>query len=70
MLILSRKAGEVVHIGDKIKVSIMKLAGGRVRLGIEAPEDVRILRGELDGWLATSLDESNRCPSMGDLARN
>ena len=48
MLVLSRKAGQDLVIGDNIRVTINKISGNRVTLGIEAPEDVRIVRGELE----------------------
>ena len=47
MLVLSRKLGEKLVIGDNITVVISRVAGNRVTLGIEAPADVRIVRGEL-----------------------
>ena len=47
MLVVSRKQGESIEIGDNIKVVLMRMGGGRVRLGIEAPADVPILRSEL-----------------------
>jgi len=47
MLVLSRKVGERLVIGDNITVVINRIAGNRVTLGIEAPGDVRIVRGEL-----------------------
>ena len=47
MLVLSRKIGEKLVIGDNITVVVSRLAGNRVTLGIEAPADVRIVRGEL-----------------------
>jgi carbon storage regulator len=47
MLILSRKVGEKIIIGDGITVVVSRVAGDRVTLGFEAPPDVRILRGEL-----------------------
>ncbi len=47
MLILQRKAGESVAIGDEIEVSILSVEAGRVRLAIQAPRDVSILRSEL-----------------------
>ena len=47
MLVLSRKIGEKLVIGDNITVVISRVAGNRVTLGIEAPNDVRIVRGEL-----------------------
>ena len=47
MLVLSRKIGERLVIGDGITVVVNRIAGNRVTLGIEAPSDVRIVRGEL-----------------------
>ena len=47
MLILQRKAGESLLIGDEIEVSILSVEAGRVRLAIEAPKAVQILRKEL-----------------------
>ena len=47
MLVLSRKIGEKLIIGDNITVVVSRVAGNRVTLGIEAPHEVRIVRGEL-----------------------
>jgi carbon storage regulator CsrA len=47
MLILSRKVGEKIVIGDGITVVVSRVSGDRVTLGFEAPPEVRILRGEL-----------------------
>ncbi len=47
MLVLSRKIGEKLIIGDNITVVVSRVAGNRVTLGIEAPNDVRVIRGEL-----------------------
>lgn len=47
MLVLSRKVGEKLVIGGNITVVVSKIAGNRVTLAIEAPQDVRIVRGEL-----------------------
>ena len=47
MLILQRKAGESLVIGDDITVRVISVDGARVRLAIDAPEDVPILRSEL-----------------------
>jgi carbon storage regulator len=49
MLVLSRKVGERIHVGDNIVLEIRRIAGNRVTLALDAPRDVRILRGELDG---------------------
>jgi carbon storage regulator CsrA len=47
MLVLSRKAGESICIGENITVEIRRVAGNRVTIALHAPRDVRILRGEL-----------------------
>jgi carbon storage regulator len=47
MLILSRKVGEQIVIGDGIRLIVNRVSGERVTLGLEAPADVKILRGEL-----------------------
>jgi carbon storage regulator len=48
MLVLSRKVGERVVIGDGIVVIVKRVSGQRVTFGIEAPHDVKIIRGELE----------------------
>ena len=47
MLVLSRKLGEKIHIGENITVEVRRVAGNRVALAIDAPKEIRILRGEL-----------------------
>lgn len=47
MLVLSRKVGEKLHIGDNITVEVRRVAGNRVTLATSAPRDVAIVRGEL-----------------------
>lgn len=47
MLVLSRKEGEQLLIGDDIVVTITRISGNRVAIGVEAPRDVRIVRSEL-----------------------
>ncbi len=47
MLVLSRKIGERIHIGNDVFVEVRRVAGNRVTLAINAPKNVRILRGEL-----------------------
>ena len=54
MLILSRKMGERIHLGESIVLTVLALKGNQVRLGIEAPEDVVILREEIRSqWRGT-----------------
>ena len=47
MLVLSRKSGEAVVIGKDIRITVLETRGDRIRLGIEAPAHVSILRIEL-----------------------
>ncbi len=49
MLVLSRKESEKILLGEDIVLTIVRVSGDRVRLGIEAPSDMLILRQELDG---------------------
>jgi len=50
MMVLTRKPGEKVVIGNDITVTVVAVTGNRVRFGIDAPDQVRILRGELACW--------------------
>jgi carbon storage regulator len=67
MLVLSRKIGEKIHVGNDITVEVRRVAGNRVTLAIDAPRQVRILRGELkDAAMAFDGQDS----SQGDNARS
>ena len=48
MLVLSRKESQRIKVGDSIVVTVVRLSGDKVRLGIEAPRDMVVLREELD----------------------
>ena len=48
MLVLSRKQDQEVLIGDQIRITVLKTRGNTVRLGIEAPRDIKVVRGELE----------------------
>ena len=63
MLVLSRKQGEQIKIGNGITVTVLGVRGGVIKLGIEAPPHLRILRGELVEWTAETCDEGRRQPS-------
>lgn len=54
MLVLSRKIDETIIIGDSVKIKVVQIKGNRVRIGIEAPSDVKIIRGELAPYDITS----------------
>ena len=47
MLVLSRKSGERLTIGDSVVITVVRVNGGQVRLGIEAPRSLAVLREEL-----------------------
>ncbi len=48
MLVLTRKTGEAIHIDNEIVVTVLDIKGGRVRIGIDAPQRYRIVRQEID----------------------
>jgi carbon storage regulator len=56
MLILSRKPGEQVVLGNGITLTVVEVGGGRVRLAFDAPDQVRILRAELARCQGEPLD--------------
>ncbi len=47
MLVLSRKVGERILIGDNISVTVVRIAQGIVRIGVDAPQDLQIVREEI-----------------------
>lgn len=47
MLVLSRKKSETIHIGDDVVLTIVEIRGNVVRVGLDAPKEIVILRGEL-----------------------
>ena len=47
MLVLSRKVGERILIGDEITITVVRISGGGVRIGIEAPPEMAVVRQEL-----------------------
>ncbi len=49
MLVLSRKPGEKIHVGSCITITVLHVQGSQVRIGIDAPAEVPLLRGELIG---------------------
>lgn len=61
MLVLSRKVGETIQISDNISVTVTEVRGGRVRLSINAPKSVRIVRQEI------LLDEPSSVPATGSV---
>ncbi len=64
MLVLTRKPGEKVFIGDDIVVAVVEVTGNRVRIGIDAPDHVRILREELAVWREEAEGEAQVLPAL------
>ena len=60
MLVLTRKAGERIVIDDSIVVEVLEVQGNRVRIGIQAPQGVTILRQELLTGKETKQNEGPR----------
>ena len=51
MLVLSRKVGERILIGDNISITVVRITGGGVRIGVEAPSEMAVIRHELKDQL-------------------
>ena len=60
MLVLSRKAGETIHIDGQIKVTVVRISGNRVKIGIDAPSQMRIVRNELNEWDDLSFGQTDK----------
>ncbi len=58
MLVVTRKAEESVIIADNIEITVLEVAKDRVKLGISAPKDIKIIRNELKHAQETNLDSS------------
>jgi carbon storage regulator len=61
VLVLSRKVGERILIGDKITVTVVKIGHGGVRVGVEAPPEMAVVREEL----AQQLERTERALASG-----
>jgi carbon storage regulator len=65
VLVLSRKVGERILIGDKITITVVKIGHGGVRVGIEAPPELAVVREEL----AQELERVERALASGQAER-
>jgi carbon storage regulator len=67
MLVLSRKSGEIIRIGDSISIEVVAVHGDRVRLGITAPSDVAVHRQEIyEAIERQKLEKLQRDPDFDD----
>lgn len=62
MLVLTRKTGESLMIGDEIEIKVIEIAGDKVKIGIEAPDAVRILRKELLQTISSNQQAAQAAP--------
>jgi carbon storage regulator len=77
MLILARKTGESIKIGDNITLEVISVAGNTVKIGIEAPKEVGILRKELYDMIknenisasAVNLSDLSGLNDLGGISR-
>ena len=60
MLVLTRRPGQSVYVGDDIKITLVEIKGSQVRIGIEAPGNVRIFREEI----YLQIQEENQTASV------
>ena len=65
MLVITRKSGERICLGDEITITVMEISGSSVRIGIEAPAEVPIYRHEI--WAA--IKEENRAAARAEVGR-
>lgn len=63
MLILTRKVNETIIIGDNIRVSLIEIRGDQVRIGVEAPKNIKVYREEV----FTAIQEENRAAAQSDV---
>ena len=61
MLVLTRKLGENIRIGDSVKITVLEVRSGQVKLGIEAPPEVKVHREEI---YARIQEENRRAQRM------
>lgn len=76
MLVLSRKQSQRIKLGDSIVITVVRVAGDKVRLGIDAPRDMLVLRDELEPHAAAdslemeSLEIEVAAGELASLARS
>ena len=74
MLVLSRKTKESIMIGDDVRITLVRIDGNKVRIGIDAPKDVRVVRAEIEdkpakNRIVEGSESSPSSPSPGPRNR-
>ena len=62
MLVLTRKLGENIRIGDSVKITVLEVRSGQVKLGIEAPPEVKVHREEIYARIQEENRKSSGAP--------
>lgn len=70
MLVLSRKKGESIWLGDQVEITISEIKGDQVRIAVNAPKNVTILRGELRKEVSESNAEAIKIDGFMDFLKN
>ena len=74
MLVLTRRVGETIMVGDDIEIEVLEVRPGIVRLGVRAPKSVRVLRSELVAEVASAnaeaIHESHDLDALAGLKPN
>ena len=65
MLVLTRKLGENIRIGDSVKITVLEVRSGQVKLGIEAPPEVKVHREEIYVRIQEENRRAQRLEKMG-----
>lgn len=60
MLILTRKVGEALMVGDDVNITVLGVKGNQVRIGVNAPKEVAVHREEIYQRIQKEKDESNK----------
>ena len=65
MLVLSRKQDQDIVIGDNIRIRILKIKGNTIRIGVDAPRDIKVVRGELEDYDRVGSSERQGSEEIG-----
>ncbi|MCH5195309.1 MAG: carbon storage regulator CsrA [Oscillospiraceae bacterium] len=67
MLVITRKVGESIIISDKVEVSVLEVVGDKVKLGINAPREIKIIRSELKIAKETNVQSAEASAGLKQL---
>ncbi len=68
MLVLTRKVSEEIKIGNDIVIKVIQTGKGTIKLGIEAPRHIRVLRGELTPFEDDKMEEKVELPTLKSMS--